>query len=67
MNVKLEFCYYCSSAIILGNVKINDCSYIGAGAIIKENKNWKKLYNWRWIVVVKDVSNCTVAGFQQNR
>ncbi len=52
------------SAIILGNVKINDCSYIGAGAIIKENvKIGKNCIIGAGSVVVKDVpSNCTVAG-----
>ena len=52
------------SAIILGNVKINDCSYIGAGAVIKQNiKIGKNCTIGAGSVVVKDVpSNSTVAG-----
>ena len=52
------------SAIILGNVKINDCSYIGAGAVIKQNiKIGRNCIIGAGSVVVKDVpNNSTVVG-----
>lgn len=52
------------SAIILGNVKIDDCSYIGAGSTIKENITiGKNCIIGAGSVVVKNVpGNTVVAG-----
>ena len=52
------------SAIILGNVKIDECSYIGAGSIIKENiKIGKNCIIGAGSVVISDVpNNTTVVG-----
>lgn len=64
-----DFVTIAPSAVILGNVKIDDCTYVGAGSIIKENvKIGKNCIIGAGSVVVKDVpNNSKVVGVPAKR